>query len=119
MEFNPKYIKDQQLRLCKEYDVLPLLLDYNQLVVVSDGVLEGDPVEGVRYPSPEHMSGWWITTDRYNGDIGTLKTEHAYHILEKRPDLAKYMLLPYGFRFRVGTTEEDVWFDENVLNEQL
>ena len=30
----------------------------DQLVVVSKGVLEGDAVKAVRYPSPEHMSGW-------------------------------------------------------------
>lgn len=29
----------------------------DQLVVMSEGVYEGDVVEGVRYPSPEHMSG--------------------------------------------------------------
>ncbi|MGY6770271.1 hypothetical protein OQZ28_11380 [Komagataeibacter sp. NFXK3] len=33
------------------------------LVVISGGVYEGDVVQGVRYPSPPHMSGWWITTD--------------------------------------------------------
>lgn len=116
MRLNQEDIRKQQLQECKKFDTTPVLLDDNQLVVVSEGVLAGDPVEGVRYPSPKHMSGWWITTDKYNGDISTLTTEHAYHILERRPDLAKYMLLPYGFRFRVGT-KEDVWFDEKVAKE--
>ncbi|MBF7074579.1 hypothetical protein ISG33_14330 [Glaciecola sp. MH2013] len=44
------------------------------MVVISDGIYENNgPVEGVRYPSPEHMSGWWLTTELYNGDIKTLK----------------------------------------------
>ena len=64
-----------------------------QLIVVSDGVFEGDVVQGVRYPSPDHMSGWWITTDRYNGDIKTLKTEHAFHLVQHRPDLARFLAL--------------------------
>lgn len=38
-------------------------------------------------------------------------------ILEKRPDLAIYMALPYGYRFILGGEEEHVWFDENALDE--
>lgn len=86
----------------------------NQIVVVSDGVLEGDAVQGVRYPSPEHMSGWWITTDRYDGNIKSLRHEHLYHLTSARPDLAPLIALPYGFRFDLAH-REDVWFDREVL----
>lgn len=86
----------------------------DRLVVVSEGVFEGDAVQGVRYTSPEHMSGWWITTDRYDGNVKSLKHEHMYHLTARRPDLAPYIALPCGFRFDFAT-HEDVWFDENVL----
>jgi hypothetical protein len=86
----------------------------DRLVVVSEGVFEGDAVQGVRYISPEHMSGWWITTDRYDGNVKSLKQEHLYHLTARRPDLAPYIALPYGFRFDFAT-REDVWFDEGVL----
>ncbi|MGZ3182659.1 MAG: immunity protein Imm33 domain-containing protein [Telluria sp.] len=93
-----RYWRDQHLVCDQAVSVFsPPRVD--QLVVVSDGVLEGEPVQGVRYPSPEHMSGWWITTDRYNGDVATLKTLHAYHLTATRPDLARYLGLAYGFRF--------------------
>jgi len=85
----------------------------DQLTVISGGVLEGLPVQGIRYPAPEHMSGWWITTDLYNGDVSTLKHEHTYHVTAKRPDLAKFMALPRGFRYDLAT-HEDVWFDEKT-----
>lgn len=84
----------------------------DKLAVISSGVLEGDCVEGVRYPSPEHMSGWWFITDRYDGDIKSLKTEHLYHITAARPDLAKYIALPYGYRFSMQ--DQTVWYDERV-----
>lgn len=86
----------------------------DQLVVVSDGVLEGDAVQGVRYRSPEHMSGWWITTDRYNGDTKSLRREHLYHLTAARADLARYVALPFGFRFDLAH-HEDVWFDPETL----
>ncbi|HYP07554.1 MAG TPA: hypothetical protein VER03_15080 [Bryobacteraceae bacterium] len=44
----------------------------DRLTVVDEWVMEGLPVQAVRYPSPEHMSGWWITTDRYNGDVNSV-----------------------------------------------
>jgi hypothetical protein len=86
----------------------------DQLVVISDGVLEGDAVQGVRYRSPEHMSGWWITTDRYNGDVASLRREHLYHLTAARADLARYVALPFGFRFDLAH-HEDVWFDPKTL----
>lgn len=88
----------------------------DRLVVLSDGVLEGDAVQGVRYPSPEHMTGWWITTDRYDGDTNSLRREHVYHLTAARPDLARYVALPHGFRFDLGS-REDIWFDQRVAQQ--
>jgi len=107
------YWRDQH-EVCNRYggEFTPPRPD--KLVVISDGVLEGDAVQGVRYPSPENMSGWWITTDRYNGDIKSLKQEHLYHLTAARADLARYVALPYGFRFDLAQ-HEDVWFDRKTL----
>lgn len=87
-------------------------------VAISSGLYEGDPVEGVRYPSPEHMSGWWLTTGRYDGNIASLDVVHLYHVTAARPDLARYLALPAGFRFRAHNAQTtDIWFDEKVLQE--
>lgn len=110
-------IADTQKECCAFYDADFSPLDEEQLVVISDGVYEGEPVEGVRYQSPDHMSGWWVTTDKYNGDTDSLKTVHFSHIKEKRPDIAIYMALPFGYRFILGSSEDMVWFDEVVAEE--
>jgi len=107
-----QYWKDQH-SICKAYAARFEPPRPDQLSVISQGVLEGLPVQGVRYPSPAHMSGWWITTDQYDGDIKTLKHEHTYHLTDARPDLAKYLALPPGFRFDLSSFE-DVWFEEEV-----
>jgi hypothetical protein len=88
----------------------------DRLAVVSPAVLEGAPVQGVRYPSPAKMSGWWITADDYTGDVKMLRNEHLYHITDLRPDLARYLALPYGFRFDLSNYE-DVWFDRAVAEQ--
>lgn len=89
-------------------------------VAISVGVYEGDPVEGVRYPSPDHMSGWWLTTDRYDGNVASLKVVHLYHVTAARPDLARYLALPFGFRFRTSKTKQatDIWFDEHARGKE-
>ena len=88
----------------------------DQLCAVSDGVYEGDAVQAVRYPAPSHMSGWYITTDRYNGDHTTLKVEHIAHLMEKRPDVATYLALPPGYRFEVNAQGAGAWFDPAVAS---
>lgn len=113
-----KKITSEMLDICNSNKVDPVPVLDSQLIIVSDGVFEGDLVEGVRYPSPEYMSGWWLTTEKYNGDVTTLRTEHFFHLLEKRPDLIKYLVLPYGFRFfeeGYKKNKEQIWFDEKIV----
>lgn len=110
-------LEDKAIELCKEHGVAPKMPSNDQLIVVSQGVFEGEKVEAVRYPSPHHMSGWWITTKDYNGDVSTLLTQHFSHLIEKRPDLIRFMALPCGFRFfeqGYNDHNEDVWNDPEV-----
>ena len=111
-------IKVIQEKCCSHYKVKPDFISETQMIVISKGIYEGVvPVEVVRYASPKHMSGWWLTTDDYNGDTNSLVTVHYKHILDKRPELAIYMALPVGYRFLLGGESEHVWFDEDVASE--
>lgn len=106
-----------QHRICDRFRASFLPPRPDRLTVVDAGVLEGLPVQAVRYPSPEHMSGWWITTSKYNGDVNTLLREHTYHITAARPDIAPYLALPYGFRFELGESYSNAWLDRKVAAE--
>jgi hypothetical protein len=105
------YWRDQH-QICQKVGASFSPPQLDQMVVISDGVYEGDEAEGVRYPSPGHMSGWWLTTDRFNGDTSTLKTVHVHHVSALRPDLVKFFALPFGYRF--FSPQSDVWFDQTV-----
>ena len=109
------YWRDQH-QICQKVGAAFAPPRLDQMIAISDGVYEGDEVEGVRYPSPDHMSGWWLTTDRFNGDTSTLKTVHAHHVSARRPDLAKFLALPFGYRF--FSPQSDVWFDQKVANSE-
>lgn len=100
---------------CEKLKVAPAWPVFTQQLVISEGVYEGDPIEGIRYPSPTELCGWWLITDRYNGDIKSLKTVHYYHIAFKRQDILQLLALPFGFRFYTGTW--NAWFDPEVAKE--
>jgi hypothetical protein len=108
-----RYWRDQH-SVCGRASSLFCPPNAGQMVAISDGVFEGDDVQGVRYPSPSHMSGWWITTDRYDGNVSSLRTVHAYHLTATRPDLAQFLALAVGYRFYSDNGE--VRFDPKVLH---
>ena len=94
-----------------------LYLDFpsvNSKIVYSDGVLEGLQTDGIRYPSPNHMSGWWLTTSLYNGNIETLKQIHLYDFAASRPDLLKFLALPFKCRFNVSASHSAIWLDDTI-----
>jgi hypothetical protein len=105
----------EQERECIKHNARPLFPLFSQMVVISKGVLDGKDVDAVRYSSPNHMTGWWITTELYDDDIESLQTIHFYHLAFKRPDIMKYLALSSGFRFQSGEHGK-VLFDEKVLS---
>jgi hypothetical protein len=113
VDYSIKIIFEQR-EMCKRFNVMPSFPTFSQKIVISNGVYEGLPIEAVRYPSPNHMTGWWLTTEQYDGNVKSLMAVHYFHVAFKRPDLIKYLALPNGYRFFAGK-EEDIWYDQKVL----
>lgn len=108
-------VVNEQTLECVKIDRIPVFPTFSQMIVVSKGVFSGEEINAVRYPSPGHMTGWWLTTDLYDGNINSLETIHYYHFAFQRPDIIKYLALPPGFRFFSGNQSE-VWFDKDALS---
>lgn len=113
-EYAIKVVKDQY-KECLKNNTVPLFPTFSQMIAVSKGVIEGEEIDAVRYPSPDHMTGWWLTTVLYDGDIDSLETIHYYHVAFKRPEVIKFLALPFGFRFFSGGDGE-TWFDKDVIS---
>ncbi len=107
-------VADAQRAVCRQYAASFRPPAADQLCATSSGVFDGEPVQGVRYAAPEHMSGWYLTTDRYDGDHRSLVVEHVSHVVERRPDIAPFLALPPGFRFDVSSVSAEAWYDEDV-----
>ena len=90
----------------------------DQKVATSVGVVEGElPVWGVRYTAPPHMSGWYLTTQGYSGEIKDLRVDHLYHVTSRRPDIVPFLALPAGFRFEVTNQGSRAFLDEQALRD--
>jgi hypothetical protein len=83
---------------------------------VSDN-LDCDPIHGLRHPPEKGTTGWFIWTGEYSAAADFFKPIHAGHLLQKRPDLIKYLGLQPGYRFLVDNKgHEDIWEDPKLLN---
>lgn len=79
--------------------------------------LDKDPINGLRHPSEERTTGWFIWTGDYSEADDFFQPMCAEHLLQIRPDIIKYLGLDIGFRFLTDKNGyEDIWYDEKLKN---
>lgn len=115
IDLSLKIILDQS-QVCSQYQCNIDFPTFSQKVVISDGVLDDEPIQAVRYSEPSHMTGWYLTTSQYSGDPDSLHVIYYYDLVFRKPELLKYLALPIGYRFSIYKNELDVWFDEVIVN---
>ncbi|MBK9253865.1 MAG: hypothetical protein IPM42_00105 [Saprospiraceae bacterium] len=77
--------------------------------------LDKDPINGLRHPSEQGTTGWFIWTGEYSEADDFFKPICAEHLLHNRPGIIKYLGLDIGFRFLADKNGyEDIWFDEKL-----
>ena len=79
--------------------------------------LDKDPIHGLRHPSEERTTGWFIWTGDYSEADDFFQPMCAEHLLQIRPDIIKYLGLDVGYRFLADKNGyEDIWYDEKLKN---
>ena len=101
-----------QSEICSEYSEVTIFPNFSQNIVISKGVYEGKNIEGIRYESPGHMCGWWLITDDYDDNVDSLMNVHYFDVAFKRPDILKYLALPFGYRFLMDKGQVIISKDE-------
>ena len=77
--------------------------------------LDKNPIHGVRHPSEERTTGWFIWTGDYSEADDFFQPMCAEHLLQIRPEIIKYLGLEVGFRFLADKDGyEDIWYDEKL-----
>lgn len=103
------------LALCRAAGVPPLVPDGLQMVAVTRAAMDGEVVEGMRYGGSSRFSGWFLVApgDPLELNPGIVVTIHALHLFEERPEVARFLALPAGWRFTTRGRGA-VWFDPEV-----
>lgn len=79
--------------------------------------LDTDPINGLRHPNEKGTTGWFIWTGKYSKSDDFFQPMCAEHLLQKRPDIIKYLGLNVGYRFLANKNGyEDIWYDEKLKN---
>ena len=88
-----------------------------KLNVGASANLDKSPINGLRQPCEKGTTGWFIWTGEYSEANDFFQPICTEHLLQKRPDIIKYLGLDIGFRFLADRNGyEDIWFGENLKN---
>lgn len=90
---------EEQREVCRGVNVQSDMPKIMQKIAFNTEVLSNKDVKGRRYHEPSHMSGWYIITDEFNGDIKTLNVWPLIDFVKHRKDLVKFLALPEGMSF--------------------
>lgn len=102
-----------QSSLVKE-GIAPQIPKFSQKIALTEDIYNGSEINGVRYGAPSHMTGWYLTSNSYKGDIKRLIVDYLYFIINNRFDIVKFLALPTGYRFYKDSEEEGFWFDDQI-----
>ena len=110
-------ITNEQIEIGRKYGVECQPLDTALKLGVSDNFFSGVlPLNGLRHPQGHGTCGWYLWAGEEISEAEDFfKPMHVYHLVERCPNVAKYLALPAGWRFLVAGDHEDVWFDAKLL----
>jgi hypothetical protein len=106
-------LKDQQIEICKKYNVTFQSCDLSLKVGVSRSLESGrKPIHGMRVKEENGTSGWYIWEGEFSDSSDFFVPLHGEHLKNWAEIVLKYLGLPEGWRFLVGDNYEDCWKDE-------
>jgi len=108
--------EQSQIATCQEYgrDFIPSPPDSKLGVALE--TLDQTPIHGLRHPPTPETNGWYIWAGEYSSHIDFFKPLHTSHLIQRFPEVVRFLALPPGSRFLLAGDHVDVWFDESLLN---
>jgi hypothetical protein len=108
-----------QRALCSRFGASYLGCDMNLKVGISKNVRDGvRPLNGLRIEPEGDTCGWYIWAgEKFSEEPDFFVPLHASHLEEWAPLVLPYLGLPPGWRFLVTDQYEDVWKDDQLLED--
>ena len=109
----------EQKSFCEKHNCDWTFADPQLRIGLADSVLTDlQPINGLRHPITPNATGWYVWSGEEFSDADDFfKPYCVKHLIERRPEILKYLGLPPGHRFLIDNKGyEDVWMDENLLD---
>lgn len=112
-----KVFEDEQEKFClKEgYEFFPVASEsVTGYAIETEGQL---PINGLRHPPEKSTNGWYIWYGEELSEVDEFFSPlHANHLLNRCPEIVKFLGLPPGYRFLLAGDYLDIWYDESLLD---
>lgn len=106
--------------ICTKYNSPYTPVDSMNIVGVAENVASGlQPLNALRHPVSENVSGWYIWAgEEYSDSPDFFKPMHVEHLLQLRPEIEMYLALEPSWRVLLDKNRDyvDVWKDEKLLD---
>ena len=107
---------EKQKEICKKYNSEWKPINEKSKIAISDN-LNLEKLNGLRHKTEKGKICWYIWSGEYSENDDFFKPICAEHLLQKRPEIIKYLGLDIGFRFISDKNGyEDIWYDEKLKN---
>lgn len=75
------------------------------------------PINGLRHPPQSDTNGWYVWCgEELSSEPDFFSPLHIRHLIEKCPEVSKFLGLPPGYRFLIASDYIDVWYDISLLD---
>ncbi|UUC44464.1 immunity protein Imm33 domain-containing protein [Flavobacterium cerinum] len=109
-------VLNQQLFVCDQLKVEPNFPDFDQIVSVDPLVKTGLPTHLFRWLSDFPDSGWVALTDNFDEETMSFEEMTVGQLMTLRPELIKFMALPFGYKVIWDGKDAKIAFDNNLIN---
>ncbi len=108
----------KQKEICQKYKSRWVHAPSDMKVGIAKNVKEGAfPLHGLRHPVEGDTTGWYIWAgEELSSEDNFFEPLHVSHLAERCPDSIPFLGLEPGMRFLLAPGQEEVWYDEALLD---
>jgi len=109
-------VNSEQVAICRKYGREFTACPPDSKIGIALHTLGRAPIHGLRHRPVGDTNGWYIWAGEYSSEKDFFKPLHASHLVQRLPEVVRFLGLPPGSRFLLAGEHVDVWFDETLLS---
>ena len=111
------HISEKEIEICRRFKSSVQTPGPEEKVGIALSTLSLKPLNALRHQPEGETSGWYIWGgEELSQDSEFFQSMHVSHLSEYCLQVLPYLALAPGFRVLLAPGQEDVWYDESLLN---